>query len=320
MLTKSSIYIFLGFVSLLCVSINASDLQRIRAHSPLFPGQVSSKFEQLYKSFFVVLDGALPEVEVEITANEVRRAIRDVGRGRADIFFPFPCFGEPPHDANVRWGTQRIGYVVYGLFSLKSNPLTVQDLGTALNDLPKVKSEHDDDAFTNGEREILSRLKLKNLRGPIVIDRAEKALQRALNEKERRYILRDVFPYKIDTTAANALLIPFPNNSNTSSKNAFKKLLRKRIDGVIYPVLPTENLISSLQADDQIFRDVFVESELCFIVADTDRGTLIDKMISEAFRRVEESGAYDRLFIEADAAERRWVEQHTKTTNDLKEP
>lgn len=290
--------------------IYAQALTELHGQSPIFPDSATEN-NALYEALFDKLNEITPDVQLRKSHNNARRALRDIGAGRADFFFPVPCKGAGFADKNVRWGSERIGTVTFGVYSRKSDPVTRRDLSGARYKL-------DSDVWSLLAKVFSAEeiLKLGDIQGvwddkTEILAVLEERLDRNLTESERDHVFRASFPHLIETEMVGLPLFDLPVSADVSPSNSIKKLLRGRIDAYIYPVFAVENVIETMGASNLIARDFFVEYDICFMVNRSARGNAVDRILSNAFRALKETDPYNQIMGGTDEYERRWIERYS---------
>ncbi len=310
-----SIYILLILpLSLCCANFVHSGDERstIYGNIPFVSESTGKKYERMFEKLIVALNETIPELNIVVTTNHIRRINRDIALEQSDFLLPCPC-EDPSHIVeHTRLGSVRIGTTPFGLFSRKSKPVTLSDLLSAsyqLNEQSMAKLKH---VFTELELFKLRPLKDEFADAPLFLDAVVEVLGRDLNSIEKGKLLRSAFPYNVEATTSNQFYSRFgtPAYPSLSAENSIRKLIRGRIDAYIYPAVIAENEIEMQDASDMIFRDFYGIVDQCFMVTDSEKGMFVDKVLSEAILKLRENGTYSRLFGEYDQQEREWVERY----------
>lgn len=301
---KCYFYLLLPIICLAIISksLLAKEMEVIKA--------ANNSADPLYLEFFKVLDQAIPKIKVLSEYKDLRRIIRDVEQGHADFYFPAVCPDVLPHGSNLLTGSERIGYVVIGLFSHKDSPLTVSDLNNATFKLDAAQSKKLGSLFTRKQYRQISEMTARYVSGDDLIREVEKKIGLSLNETQRREILLASYSYKLGTERAYAQYMVEPASSDFDAATSMKNIVRGRLDGYVHTGIRIEKYIAKQNLDKVIHRSIYREDELCFMVANTEKGKRTEAIISKALKLLKENGKFDEIFGALNQAQKQLAEKY----------
>ena len=102
------------------------------------------------------------------------------------------------------------------------------------------------------------------------------------------------FPYKIHTVPGHTELFVFPTVENFDFENCLKMVVMKRIDAVILPQEEADFIIRKLGIKE-IHRSLYYEFDSMLVVAKDKRGEEIDRILTEALKKLKADGRLDRI-------------------------
>ncbi len=102
------------------------------------------------------------------------------------------------------------------------------------------------------------------------------------------------FSYKIHTVPGHTELFIFPTVENFDFENCLKMVVMKRIDAVILPQEESDSIIRKLQIKD-IHRSLYYEFDSMIVVSKDKRGEEVDRIITDALKKLKSDGRLDQL-------------------------
>lgn len=270
---------------------------------------INSLGHPLYQRYAEVLDESIPEVNLRSEHKQLRRAIRDVGQGKADFYFPEVCL-ESLLEEDLRFGQERIGYLAVGLVSHKDRPLNLAEIKSAKYTMDINRSRRLANVFSPKQIKKLSALTQSYVDQQALTDAAERKLGVRLDENQRRELALAAYPYVLATKKTYARYNPIPTSGDFSPSLSLKSLERGRIDGYILRSDEIDRLIKEQGMEDKVHRVLYLELELCFVVANTLRGKYVDEKISAASKATKRDGSFDNIFGEFYQAQKDWADKY----------
>jgi len=253
-------------------------------------------------------DKTIRQIETSFTL--IQRAIRDVKEGKLDFFYPVLCDESRGEDTGVRNGSESLGYIPMGIYSLRSNPKTKDDLLQGNYHFTPRSAVLLQLTFSKHEIDILAQLTQTFSDASLFLEKARTVLNREFTEEEESLLLRSVYQYVVETIPSHLKYLGAPASTSSSIPNSIHKLLRGRIDAYVNAPLQVDSLLNANPESHKVFRAVHSIHFGCYVVSRSERGELVDKILQKGVKTIKSNGAYDKIFGALDEKERAWVEKY----------
>ncbi len=103
-----------------------------------------------------------------------------------------------------------------------------------------------------------------------------------------------LFPHKIHTLPGHTELFPFPAVESFDFEDALEMVRKNRIDALILPQEEADSIIRKLGIKD-IHRSLYYEFDSMIVVSKDKRGEEVDRILTEALKKLKSDGRLDRL-------------------------
>jgi polar amino acid transport system substrate-binding protein len=118
------------------------------------------------------------------------------------------------------------------------------------------------------------------------------------------------FPYKIDGAAGLEAAYPFPIISTNDLEQSFKKLMLKRIDAIAWAQEDADIALNKLKIKT-IHREILGGFDDVIIISKEPEGNKVDKILSEAIKKLRESGKLEQLYSKIHKPYKNWQPAET---------
>lgn len=111
--------------------------------------------------------------------------------------------------------------------------------------------------------------------------------------------------YKIETDRAHVDYFPFRVTPSDKIESSLRRLSAGRIDGYIFADTPTDRVLRSIGLKN-IQRQLYRTFDVKIILPKTERGRQVDKLLSEAIRKLKASGQMQKIVGPVDQPYDNW--------------
>ncbi len=265
-----------------------SNAEVIIGHSHVLTYPFGSAGTPALEMFFEKLEGTTPEHEIKIEAVELGRSLRQISQGRADFQYPIVC-SDLSKEANdfLKVGRKSFGFAPFIIISSKNKPISRKDLDNALYHLAPSRIKNLAPKFTKKERDTLKQASLPHLKKDEFLNTVSDLLKISLSKNQTEALLQVGFPYKVVTDRATRYFIPYITTPGNSLLASIKMTIAGRADAVIDSIYGLQGLLPKIDEPEKLSIQLFENFDLCYVVANSERGRTIDEILSRSIEQIE---------------------------------
>ncbi len=272
--------------------------------------------EQIYLQIIEAIDKELPDTKIVTQLRPFARSLREVSQGGSDFHLPMLCVPNPEIEKYLEFSREKVGTVVFGIFSNKSKPIDRKLLDETPYQLTDAEISDHLTGFPAEEQQILSNITQRFYRKQALLDEVEKRFNRPLLPDEKIRIAQAAFPYHIETERFHINLLDYPTYPASNANATLHRMLSGRIDAIIQPLMAVESLIENEKLSSNISRALFKKYDVCYLVAKNDHGKVINEIIARGLQAIKENGQLDAILAEGDQFEATWEKRYAKPATD----
>lgn len=268
-------------LALMCLALPAQAEERWMVAVAELPGLAEVNGTGPLLEQLQLLDRQLDGVSLEIRVVPFARSLLLVRQGQADVQMPY--IGLPQAPSGLRYGRQALGQVSFALYSRRMEPLRREQLMA-----PRWLLTERRLAASGLSAEVQEQL------APL-LGRSWRLEQLEAQVGPRAELAALAFPYRVETDRPHAEVLGFPALPSNTIRSSLEKLMLGRIQGYVLAPLNVEIEIDRMGLREQLQAVRFADYQALWLVADTDRGAVIERRLSLSLHVLTSNGAFDRI-------------------------
>jgi ABC-type amino acid transport substrate-binding protein len=254
-----------------------------------------------FEGIFNEMKSIVPNTEISVTQTILSRSLREVSQGTVDFHYPFICTeltGKPGEF--LRFGSTPYGQTAFVFITRRSNDLTAENLFEPELSLTRKKILTLSHLFSKEEKEKLLDVEGKRYTQKTFVQAVSSLLDSKLSEEQKAELLRAAFPYSILVARSVTNGIRFPSEPVNSLDNALRMVASGRADAVVDSYTPAKIMFDKMKLQSTLEIRFLKYYPICYIVKKGEHGDQIDRILGEAFTKLEstESSKFIREVLE----------------------